>query len=75
MIPVIVKLCESPSRAGGLLMINYFSLKLAVYRVFFVIYAGFVSFRANLSCQHMEPLQIVANTNQRPFPSHGLQSP
>ena len=23
MIPVIVKLCESPSRAGGLLMINY----------------------------------------------------
>ena len=24
MIPVIVKLCESPSRAGGLLMINYY---------------------------------------------------
>ena len=23
MIPVIVKLCESPSKAGGLLMINY----------------------------------------------------
>ncbi len=28
-----------------------------------------------ISCQHMEPLQIVANTDQRPFPSHGLQSP
>ena len=27
MIPVIVKLCESPSRAGGLLMINYAHLK------------------------------------------------
>ena len=25
MIPVIVKLCESPSRAGGLLMINQIS--------------------------------------------------
>lgn len=24
MIPVIVKLCESPGRAGGLPMINYF---------------------------------------------------
>jgi hypothetical protein len=30
MIPVIVKLCESPSRAGGLLMINYF---VAVYLI------------------------------------------
>ena len=29
MIPVIVKLCESPSKAGGLLMINY-PLKLEV---------------------------------------------
>jgi hypothetical protein len=27
MIPVIVKLCESPSRAGGLLMINYSDFK------------------------------------------------
>ena len=26
MIPVIVKLCESPGRAGGLPMINYFLL-------------------------------------------------
>jgi hypothetical protein len=25
MIPGIVKLCESPSKAGGLLMINYWS--------------------------------------------------
>jgi len=33
MIPVIVKLCESPSRAGGLLMINYwYKLSLGLFR-------------------------------------------
>ncbi len=30
MIPVIVKLCESPSRVGGLLMINYCLPKLKI---------------------------------------------
>ena len=54
---------------------DYLTLKLPVYRVFLSFTHIFVSLLANLSCQHMEPLQIVGNTDQRPFPSHSLQPP
>src|SRR5665811_1306419 len=54
---------------------DYLTLKLPVYRVFLSFTHIFVSLLANLSCQHMESLQIVGNTDQRPFPSHRLQPP
>jgi hypothetical protein len=45
MIPVIVKLCESPSRAGGLLIRNYCNLSVVEGSYFGVlIYLGFRTF-------------------------------